>query len=67
MSSVNMAAIPKRKAYRVEESMTLLGISRASIYELIKRGELKTVKIAGRRLVPEASIDALIQSKLEAA
>jgi excisionase family DNA binding protein len=36
------------------------GLSRASIYRLIGRGKLKTVKIGARRLVPLGAIHALL-------
>lgn len=61
-----VSVIPNRKAYPVDEARALLGgISRASIYELIAAGQLLTVRIAGRRLVPESSIDAIIAANLD--
>lgn len=54
-----------RRAYPIEEARALLGgISRASLYELIQSGELVTVMLAGRRLVPSQSIDELLNAKL---
>jgi excisionase family DNA binding protein len=47
-------------AYTVREAQQVLRLSKTSIYELIKSGELKTVKRAGRRLVPRASAEALL-------
>ena len=59
------APSPLRRAYPVDEACALLGgISRVSIYRLIDSGELATVLIAGRRLVPTASIDDLLSAKL---
>ena len=56
---------PLRRAYPVEEARALLGgMSRKSLYDLINSGDLATVKIAGRRLVPSESIDALIDANL---
>jgi predicted DNA-binding transcriptional regulator AlpA len=37
-----------------------LSVGRTSVYGLIDRGELQTVKIGARRLVLQSSIDALI-------
>jgi len=55
----------RRKAYSVDESRLLLGgISRASIYELINSGELQTVMLCGRRLVPEQAIDELLRESM---
>ncbi|WP_295886688.1 helix-turn-helix domain-containing protein [uncultured Thiohalocapsa sp.] len=57
------AEFPARKAYPVEEARGLLGgISRKSIYDLINAGELRSVLIAGRRLIPADAIDELIRS-----
>jgi len=51
----------QRRAWPVDEARELLGgISRASIYELINSGELRTVMLAGRRLVPDDAITALL-------
>ena len=51
-----------RKAYTVKEARALIGgISQAGFYKLVNAGELKTIKIGGRRLVPAESIDDLIQ------
>lgn len=59
------SSAPTRRAYSVDEARALLGnISRKSIYDLINSGELASIKIAGRRLVPDVSIDALIQANL---
>lgn len=56
-----------RKAYTVKEARALIGgISQAAFYKLVNAGELKTVKIAGRRLVPEESINELIQRSMNA-
>lgn len=56
-----------RKAYTVKEARALIGgISQAAFYKLVNAGELKTVKIAGRRLVPDESINDLIQRSMNA-
>ena len=46
--------------YSVEQVMQLLPIGRTSIYKLIKSGELQTVVICGRRIVPASEIDRLL-------
>jgi len=45
-----------RVAWRVNEAAYRMGISRGTIYELAKKGELRLVKIAGRTLVPDSEI-----------
>lgn len=51
----------------VHEAGRLTGLGRTSVYELIATGELKSAKIAGRRLVSYASIRALGSEPSEAA
>jgi excisionase family DNA binding protein len=41
----------KRLAYSVAEAAAEIGVGRTTIYELIKAGELKIVKIGSRTLV----------------
>jgi excisionase family DNA binding protein len=52
-------ASPERFAYRVPDACTALGISRTSLYELVKRGEITLIKIAGRTLVPRSELERL--------
>ena len=40
------------------------GIGRTNAYELIAAGKIKTVKIAGRRLVPTTEADRLLAEAL---
>lgn len=42
--------------YRVDEAADAMRLSRSMIYELIRSGQLRTVKLGRRRLVP---VDAL--------
>ena len=46
--------------YSVEEVMQLLPIGRTSIYKLIKSGELQTIIICGRRIIPATEIVRLM-------
>lgn len=46
-------------AYRVDHACQMLGISRTSLYELAKAGELKFIKIAGRTVVPRSELERL--------
>jgi excisionase family DNA binding protein len=38
--------------YRVDEAAEALRLSRSAIYELIRSGQLRSVKLGRRRLVP---------------
>lgn len=56
MSIVYPPAPPVPVTYNVDEAAQALRISRALLYQLIRSGRLRTVKIGSRRLVP---VDAL--------
>lgn len=45
---------------RIPQAAQLLGIGRSSVYELIKRGELKTIKIGRSTLIPMDDLRAFI-------
>jgi excisionase family DNA binding protein len=50
-----------KRAFHVNEAISAYGLSRTTIYKLIKEGRLRTVKVAGRRLIPRDSLEALLQ------
>ena len=50
----------------VEEASEMLCIGRTKIYRLIGSGELRTVRIGRRRLVPLRELEAFIDDLLEA-
>lgn len=47
-------------AFRVRDAAHALSISRSSIYNMINKGQLKSVKIAGRRLIKTSEIERLL-------
>jgi excisionase family DNA binding protein len=56
----------EKLAYRVDDACRLLGIGRTSLYKLIAGGQLKTVRIAGRRLIPREEAAALLAKASQA-
>jgi excisionase family DNA binding protein len=46
-------------AYRVDDAAAMLGIGRVSLYKLVRKGQLRMIKIAGRTLVPRSEIERL--------
>ena len=46
--------------YTVPEAGGLLRVSRTRVFEMIAAGELRSIKIGRRRLVPAAALDELI-------
>jgi excisionase family DNA binding protein len=53
---------PEEKlAFRVNEAVAVSGLSRSTLYELLKDGKLRAVKIGGRRLILRESLQALLE------
>ena len=48
-------------AYRVNDAAKVSGLSRSSIYNLIGDGKLRSVLVAGRRLIPADALRELLQ------
>lgn len=56
------AAVPdERKTKTVEQASRILGIGRSAAYAAAKRGELPTIKMGRRVLVPVAALERLLQ------
>ena len=51
---------PGRLTVTVEEAARLLGIGRQSAYQAARAGELPTIKLGRRLLVPRAQIDRML-------
>ena len=54
-------------AHQIPEACNRIGIARTSIYALIKSGEIKSIKIGARTLIPETELQRFIAKRLEAA
>ena len=52
--------MPERLAYSIAEAAEAIGISRDTVYRLIQRGEVHSVLVGKRRLVPRASLLELL-------
>jgi excisionase family DNA binding protein len=52
--------VPERLTYTVEEAGRLLGICRNSAYRLATEGQLPTIRLGRRLLVPKAALDRLL-------
>jgi excisionase family DNA binding protein len=59
----NSPSLRTRAAYSVAETAELLGLCEASIYRALKRGDLTSVLIGGRRLIPALSINKLLNDE----
>lgn len=63
----NIHDMPAPLAHRIPDACRRLGIGRSSLYELIKSGEIRTIKIGSRALVPEAELQKVIDSRMQVA
>ena len=53
---------PKPLAVRIGDACHALGLGRTKLYELIAAGDIKTVRVGGRRSVLYRSIEELLES-----
>jgi excisionase family DNA binding protein len=53
-------AVMDRWTVTVEEAAQMLGISRSSAYECVRRGELRALRLGRRLVVPRASLEELL-------
>ncbi len=47
----------ERLTYSIEEAGQALGIGKDSVYELTRRGELRSVRVGRRILIPRAAVE----------
>jgi excisionase family DNA binding protein len=48
-------------AYRINDAVKVAGLSRSSLYALIGEGKLRSVRVAGRRLIPADALRDLLR------
>jgi excisionase family DNA binding protein len=53
--------------YSVEEARKALGVGRNTMYEAIKRGDIPSIRIGKRILIPVASLDKFLKKEREGA
>lgn len=51
---------PTALAYRMPDAVAVSGLSRAKLYKLIAAGELESVTVGRRRLIPAAALRRLV-------
>jgi excisionase family DNA binding protein len=53
---------PERLAYRVNEAVKLLGLSRGTVYKIILDEELPAIRLGRRILIPAVALQALLET-----
>ena len=51
------------RAYGVKAFCKAYGVSRSTVYNLLADGRLKSVRVAGRRLIPADAAEALLRGE----
>lgn len=60
MKTASMSATEK-VVFRVEEAAEFLGVSRAKVFQLLRRGELKSIKIDSARRITLHQLEDYLQ------
>ncbi|WP_293054920.1 helix-turn-helix domain-containing protein [Mycobacterium sp.] len=55
---------PSNRLLTIPEALEALRIGKSSFYKLTAKGEIRTLRLGGRTLVPEREIDRLISTAL---
>ena len=55
-----------RLAVRVEEAAAMLCLSRAKLYALLAKGEIRSLKVGRRRIIPRRELERFIEANLAA-
>jgi len=58
-----VAPVENRLVYTVEEAATLLGISRSFAYEAVQNGQIPSMRIGRRILVPKAALERFLAAQ----
>lgn len=54
-------------AHRIPAACARLGIGHSKLYALIASGEIRSIKVGARTLIPESELVAFIAKRMEAA
>ena len=55
----------QRQVLKVEDAMSVLGVSRWMVYEMIRRGELPVLRVGRLVRIPREALDEWIATKTE--
>jgi len=54
-------------AHQIPAACHRVGLGRTTLYELIKQGRIKTIKVGSRTLIPETELQRFIAEQMEKA
>jgi excisionase family DNA binding protein len=52
----------ERATYSVPEAAKRLGVGRGTAYEAVRKGEIPSIKVGGRILVPREALEKMLES-----
>ena len=58
-------AATQPRLLHIEHVMAQLAVSRSTVFELLGTGQLRSVKIGARRLIPQTAVDEFIAHLLD--
>ncbi|MBS1941291.1 MAG: helix-turn-helix domain-containing protein [Bacteroidetes bacterium] len=61
MKRINPSQSAERLSVSVEEAARMLGVCRGLVFRLLREGQLKSVRIGKRRLIPAEELKAFLQ------
>ncbi|MGM0561048.1 MAG: helix-turn-helix domain-containing protein [Pseudomonadota bacterium] len=53
----------ERQTYTVPEAAKVMGIGKTAAYEAARTGQIPTIKVGGRILVPKAALHRMLQGE----
>lgn len=49
-----------RRAWRVDDLSKAIGLSKSTLYKAMSDGRLRSIKVAGRRLIPADAVEEFL-------
>lgn len=59
-----MNANPIPLTHQVSEACRRLAVGKTALYALIKSGEIRSIKVGGRTLIPESELQGFVERRL---
>jgi excisionase family DNA binding protein len=56
---------PTRLTFTVSETAEILGVSRSTLYLMLKRGEISSLRFGSRQVITRAYLEELLGEKIE--